>query len=66
MNSLVGNVGIAAITNEVLDAEAYLEYVDSTVGASWGYDELGIAMVQEGNLNIRELPTTSSDRKSVV
>lgn len=60
MNSLVGNVGIAAITNEVLDAEAYLEYVDSTVGASWGYDELGIAMVQEGNLNIRELPTTSS------
>ena len=60
MNSLVGNVGIAAITNEVLDAEAYLEYVDSTVGASWGYDELGIATVQEGNLNVRELPTTSS------
>ena len=37
-----------------------MEYVDSAVGASWGYDELGIAMVQEGNLNIRELPTTSS------
>ena len=60
MNTLVGNVGIAAITNEVLDTEKYLEYVDNTRAASWGYDELGIATVQEGNLNVREAATTSS------
>ena len=54
-----GNVGIAAITNEVLDASKYLEYVDKTVGASWGYDELGIAVV-EGNLNVREEANTSA------
>ena len=60
MNNLVGNVGIAAITNEVLDASEYLEYVDGTVSAAWGYDELGIATVEEGNLNVREKATTSS------
>ncbi len=60
MSKLRGNVGIAAITNEVLDASEYLEYVDNTVSAAWGYDELGIATVTEGNLNVREMPTTSS------
>lgn len=60
MTSLVGNVGIAAITNEVLDAEKYLEYVNNTVGAAWGYDELGIAVLEEGNLNVREEANTSS------
>lgn len=60
MNSLVGNVGIAAITNEVLDADKYLEYVNDMIVASWGYEELGIATVQEGNLNVREAATTSS------
>ena len=60
MNSLVGNVGIAAITNEVLDKEKYIEYVDNAIGASWGYDELGIAVVEEGNLNVREEASTSS------
>lgn len=58
-NLSVGNIGIAAITNEVLDASEYLEYVDNYTGNSWGYDELGIAVV-EGNLNVREEPNTSS------
>ncbi len=60
MNSLVGNVGIAAITNEVLDTTTYLRYVGNEVGASWGYEELGIAIVEEGNLNVRENPSTSA------
>ncbi|MBR4059776.1 MAG: SH3 domain-containing protein, partial [Lachnospiraceae bacterium] len=60
MNSLVGNVGIAAVTNEVLDKEKYIEYVNNAIGASWGYDELGIAIVEEGNLNVREAASTSA------
>lgn len=60
MNSLVGNVGIAAITNEVLDTTTYLRYVGNEVGSSWGYEELGIAIVEEGNLNVRENPSTSA------
>ena len=58
MNNLVGNVGIAAITNEVMEASKYLEYAN-TGTTSWGYEELGIAVV-EGNLNVREEPSTSA------
>ena len=59
MNSLISNVGIAAVTNEVMDASKYLEYKDASVSSSWGYDELGIANLSEGNLNVREEPSTS-------
>lgn len=58
MNSIVENVGIAAITNEVLDASQYLTYAEDNT--SWGYEELGIAVVDSGNLNVREEPSTSS------
>ncbi len=54
-----GNVGIAAITNEVLNASEYLEYIENSKVASWGYNELGIAVVDE-NLNVREEPSTSA------
>lgn len=60
MNSLVGNVGIAAVTNEVLDTSKYLEYANARVSSAWGYDELGIAVVEEGNLNVREAASTSA------
>lgn len=60
MNGLISNVGIAAITKEELDASKCLEYVGNTVGASWGYDELGIAILEEGNLNVREEANTSA------
>lgn len=59
-SNLFSNVGIAAVTNEVMDASQYLEYADSRVTAAWGYQELGIAVV-EGNLNVRENPNTSAD-----
>ena len=58
VNNLISNVGIAAVTNEVMDASQYLEYAESSVATAWGYDELGIAIV-EGNLNVRETPSTS-------
>ena len=59
VNNLISNVGIAAVTNEVMDASQYLEYADSSVSTAWGYDELGIAVV-DGNLNVRENPSTSA------
>ncbi len=60
INSLVGNVGIAAVTNEEIDASKYLEYKNSSISSSWGYDKLGIANLGEGNLNVREEPNTAS------
>ena len=58
INNLISNVGIAAVTNEVMDASQYLKYAESSVSSVWGYEELGIAVV-EGNLNVRETPSTS-------
>lgn len=60
INSLVGNVGIAAVTNEEMDASTYLELQNSGVNTYWGYKELGIANLSEGNLNVREKPTKAS------
>ena len=53
INNLVGNVGIAAVTNEEMDASKYLEYQDASVSSSWGYDELGIGR-KWGNSRICE------------
>lgn len=58
VNNLISNVGIAAVTNEVMDVSQYLEYAESSVTTAWGYDELGIAVV-DGNLNVRETPSKS-------
>lgn len=59
VNSVFSNVGFAAVTNEVMDVSKYLEYAGSSVSNAWGYDELGIAVV-DGNLNVRENPNTSA------
>ncbi len=59
VNNLVSNIGFAAVTNEVIATDEYLEYADQSVTNAWGYDELGIAVV-EGNLNVRENPSTSA------
>lgn len=59
VNNLISNVGIAAVTNEVMDASQYLKYADNSVTAAWGYNELGIAVV-DGNLNVRENPNTGA------
>lgn len=60
MDSLVGNVGIAAVTDEVMDASQYLAYADTSVSTLWGYKELGIAVV-EGNLNVRKEPAQGAE-----
>lgn len=59
MQEISTNVGIAAVTNEVLDVSEYLEYKDQSFSATWGYDNLGIAQV-DGNLNVRAEASTSS------
>lgn len=61
MNNLINNVGIAAVTNEVMDASKYLEYAGDSISTTWGYDELGIAVVEEGNLNVRKEPNAGAE-----
>lgn len=59
VNELFNNVGIAAVTNEVMEAEQYIEYAENSVSNTWGYENLGIAVV-DNNLNVRENPTTKA------
>lgn len=54
LNNLINNVGVAAVMGEVMDASRYIEYAEENkVDSWWGYQELGIAVVESGNLNVR-------------
>lgn len=55
LNHLISNVGVAAVIDEEIDASRYIEYASETKRTDWwGYKELGIAVVESGNLNVRE------------
>lgn len=60
INGLIGNVGIAAITNEEMDESVYIELQNSGANTYWGYKELGIVNLEEGNLNVREKASKAS------
>ncbi len=54
LNNLINNVGVAAVMGEVMDASRYIEYAEQNKADNWwGYKELGIALVEGGNLNVR-------------
>lgn len=54
LNHLISNVGIAAVTSEEMDASRYIEFAGENKRTDWwGYKELGVAVVESGNLNVR-------------
>lgn len=50
---------VAKLAAKLSSAAEYIEAAEQAKGASWGYTNIGIADVEKGNLNVRELPNTS-------
>lgn len=59
-NSALQRAGIAVLLDNRLTAEEYIEAARQAVGASWGYTNIGIANVDNCNLNVREQPSTDA------
>lgn len=57
-NSVLQTAGVSAILETSLSVEEYIEAAEQAKGAMWGYTNLGIALVESGNLNVREAPST--------
>ncbi len=49
--------GVGSVFETSLTAEEYISIAEEAKGASWGYTNIGIANVEEGNLNVRALPS---------
>lgn len=56
--SVLQTAGVSAILESSLSVEEYIEAAEQAKGAMWGYTNLGIAQVESGNLNVREIPST--------
>lgn len=52
------SAGVASILETSLSAEEYIAMAQQAQGALWGYTNLGIANVENGNLNVRAIPST--------
>ncbi len=51
--------GVSSILENTLSVEEYIQAAEQAKGAMWGYTNLGIANVENGNLNVRQEPSTS-------
>ena len=61
LNNLINHVGVAAVIGEEMDASRYIEYAaEDKRDDWWGYKELGIAVVESGNLNVRSDASSSA------
>ena len=49
--------GIAAILENTMSAQEYMQVAEDAKGACWGYTNIGIANVESGNLNVRAIPS---------
>lgn len=56
--SVLQAAGVSSILESTLSVQEYLDAAESAKGAMWGYTNIGIANVEEGNLNVRETPST--------
>lgn len=56
--SMLPSAGIASLLETNFSVEEYLEIAKEAEGSLWGYTNLGIANVEDANLNVRETPST--------
>lgn len=56
-NGMLQAAGVGSVFESNLTAEEYMNIAKAAKGASWGYTNIGIANVEEGNLNVRALPS---------
>ncbi len=57
-NNVLQTAGVSSVLETSLSVEEYLAAAEQAKGAMWGYTNLGIANVESGNLNVREIPST--------
>lgn len=57
MNTLQ-TAGVTSVLETKLTTEEYIELAQQAQGAAWGYTNIGITNVEEGNLNVRAVPST--------
>lgn len=50
--------GVSEMLDTTLSVEEYIEKAQDAQGAIWGYTNIGIANVTDGNLNVRKIPST--------
>ncbi len=58
--SVLQSAGVTAILQTKLSTEEYIERAIQAQGAAWGYTNIGVADVENGNLNVREEPSVDS------
>ncbi len=58
MTTIFSQIGIASVTNSTLDEADCIQYAESGENNLWGYTNLGLAQLEEGNLNVRSGPST--------
>lgn len=56
--NIMQSIGASSLLENGKSQEEYIAIAQSAQGALWGYTNLGIANVDSGNLNIREVPST--------
>ena len=56
--SVLPSAGIASFLETNFSVEEYMEIAKEAEGSLWGYTNLGIANVEDANLNVRETPST--------
>lgn len=56
--NILPTAGVTSVLETKLSTEEYIEVAQQAQGAAWGYTNIGIANVEEGNLNVRETPST--------
>uniref|UniRef100_UPI004057B157 C40 family peptidase n=1 Tax=Acetatifactor sp. TaxID=1872090 RepID=UPI004057B157 len=59
-NMVLQAAGVSSVLETTLSEEEYIEAAEQAQGASWGYTNLGLASVGEGNLNVRAEASTSA------
>ncbi len=57
--NILPNAGVASILEPILSEEEYIRFAKEIPSFSWGYTNLGLCNVDEGNLNVRENPDVS-------
>lgn len=58
MTQVLPSAGAGLLIESSYSPEEYIAIAQEAQGALWGYTNLGIAEVESGNLNIREIPST--------
>ena len=58
-STILPSAGIASFLESNYTVAQYVELAKEAEGALWGYTNLGIANVEDANLNVRETPSTS-------